>query len=1817
MNFKKPRGVLALLLAALLLTCFSSPALVLAAGGDYQPGVYEGSAQGRNGAVTLSVTVDGDNAISAIAVTAHQETTDYWNQATAVIAQILSAQGVSGVDAVSGATLSSRAIINATASALAKADPAVYFFAGGSGTSADPYTIADAAQLGLFRDAVNAGTSYAGKHIALSEDIDISGEDWTPIGSANAPTATALKFAGSFDGGGHTVSGLTIGAEDDPASLLNAGFFAILANTATVKNLSLTEVSIYNAPTAASWTGALAALTEAGSADGGGTVVDRVSVTGDAVSAVGSTGIARVGGLLGTCGTYISVTNSYTDITVTAEVLAANAPYAGGLTSMGGNYGLIANCYALGDVYAVTPHANQNSGVYAGGLIGMQSGKVYNCYAGGDVTVTGNQTTNSATQFTGAGALSGQLIRTTGGMYYVSYDTEAVITVNGIAADPAPPCGIGTPSASKEPENAAGYAGSDAEDREKLTARLNIGVLRAGEATLEVNPNNAREAVVLPAGVSLLGWEAAGDGFVWTEAIDGGDGEPGDIFDSGSGTEDDPYVVADEDQLRAFATSLTPYVDYAGRYVVLDADITLTGGDWMPIGEGEYPFAGVFDGGGHTISGLTYESDGEIKNASDTFFIGFFGVLSGTAKNLTLTEVDIHAVGKVSLYTGALTGYMETSSVVDSVFVSGEIYSETLENGNNFAGGIAGSMYRGLIVNSGSDAFVSSVQRGGAWSEVGGITAMNNRGSIINCYSFGDVYSWASRALEAGIAASNLAGFQAGDLVNSYATGNLTTSDQAWNVGAVSGDTTGIGKGYFLYYNSEAHQDIAGQIPDPVIGVGLTAKTQDEENPEIIVSGFNHELKAFTADYLKSQEFADLLNGNLAAFPLDPASLPQGVALKTWEARDGRILPVGAAAELTYVPVTIIDDTPPAFQAGRYLGRDGDKTQLVSVTVSNDAVLAVALLAPAEVEGSAELIAQIIDNPNGAGSLTPATPALAALREAITTALGKAKIGDATGYGAADPAAVFAGGSGTESDPYQIASETQLRTFAAAINEDEHFTGRYVALTADITLTGEWVPAGGGNADHAFAGNLDGGGHVVSGMTVGSADRPANYRFIGLLGYADEVVIKNIRLTDVSVNNVYTGTERSFAGTLAGGVDYMSHFDNCAASGEISHLAAGTNSAFVGGLIGFASGYGNLVTMEPDNSYSVFITNFATDVDIYGQSYGGWVYAGGLLGNDNRTYIANGYALGDVTVYSGGPDRDNLNRAAAGGISGFGAGYVSNVYTAGNMTSLTNTTDVGGYAGRHTGIATTEFTYYNSEAAHRSGNTVLSPTPGVGFVVPASSGRAPDLTPKTAAELTSAEFAALLNANLENISIGENLSIGPLADTVWDLWIFDGGAVVLDMTAPAPDEGEAEDPVVDENQVTVSVKPSVTEEGVAVANIDAAVEKALEKINSQQGEELTNIIIKVEAPPSGEYVAVKKVEAQLRTDLIQSVADSAAQSLTVASPVGEITLNMGAMESLLQEAAVSDSIVFSVGEADVEQEQLSPAQQSIMNNGAAVFDISIAIGGAKTDIRLSSGKFTIKLPYVLLDSGKRPQVRYFAPDGTAAPLETAYQSGSVIFETDHLSLYAIDTVLAEQDIPARSPTPNGGSGSEAQVPVVPETAAPGVIVSKASLSYISGQNRVETSLAISRRGWTSANAVIIAPGGPGNLIDALAVAPLAGQENAPILLSMGSIDPAVIAEIQRLGAKKIYVVGALNSAAVDALKRALPDVTVETLTGADRFETAALVNAKLTDRKGTFVIGYNATADAVSAASFAAANGYAIQIAGPDGSLSGAPVGQT
>jgi len=152
-----------------------------------------------------------------------------------------------------------------------------------------------------------------------------------------------------------------------------------------------------------------------------------------------------------------------------------------------------------------------------------------------------------------------------------------------------------------------------------------------------------------------------------------------------------------------------------------------------------------------------------------------------------------------------------------------------------------------------------------------------------------------------------------------------------------------------------------------------------------------------------------------------------------------------------------------------------------------------------------------------------------------------------------------------------------------------------------------------------------------------------------------------------------------------------------------------------------------------------------------------------------------------------------------------------------------------------------------------------------------------------------------------------------------------------------------------------------------------------------------------------------------------------------------------------------------------------------------------------------------------------------------------------------------------------------------------------------------GTDRIGTAIAVAEKFGTATTA-ILAPSADANLVDALAAAPLAGK-NSPILLTENdTLNAATKAELIKLGVTKVYVVGAVSKAVCDQVN-ALPGVTATQLQGVDRIATATLISAELANPAGSFVVGYGALADALSVASFAAANNYSILVANVDGSL--------
>ncbi|MBQ7977856.1 MAG: hypothetical protein IJ301_04660 [Clostridia bacterium] len=182
------------------------------------------------------------------------------------------------------------------------------FALSGSGTAANPYTIATAADLLEFRDSVNSGTTYSGLYVKVTANITVpSGTAWTPIGSS-----TSYYFKGTFDGGGYTIQGESTaengGLYYKGADYQYLGFFGCIQN-ATIKDLTLKSFYFYNnCTTSGSSTGGIAGYVASGTCTITNCDVYADSTTSNQIRS-GTSGHA--GGFIGYCvGTSVSITDS-------------------------------------------------------------------------------------------------------------------------------------------------------------------------------------------------------------------------------------------------------------------------------------------------------------------------------------------------------------------------------------------------------------------------------------------------------------------------------------------------------------------------------------------------------------------------------------------------------------------------------------------------------------------------------------------------------------------------------------------------------------------------------------------------------------------------------------------------------------------------------------------------------------------------------------------------------------------------------------------------------------------------------------------------------------------------------------------------------------------------------------------------------------------------------------------------------------------------------------------------------------------------------------------------------------------------------------------------------------------------------------------------------------------------------------------------------------------------------------------------------------------------------------------------------------------
>ncbi|WP_286076024.1 T9SS type A sorting domain-containing protein [Parabacteroides goldsteinii] len=686
---------------------------------------------------------------------------------------------------------------------------------GGGSTAATPIRIRNAVELAYLARQVNNGgqtlqllygksidntaddnlKGFAGYHFALSDDIDLKRQNWTPIGNEDSP------FMGNFNGDGHVIKGLKISIHNETDADVYAGLFGYVLNS-TFCNLGVwlapEGIDIFSSQSDI-YAGGLAGYIFAYihncyvEAEGNGTI--RCRGTGD--------NFVYIGGIAGVMNKVL--THCYT--TVNMEAINNNKVRIGGIVGQGGP--TITYTYATGNIKCSDISARAS----IGGIMGRaMPATIKNCLA-----LNKEFTTNNITGKVDFNRILGD--GPTAAM--ASYSTPSMMR-NG---KPVP----NGPDTNTDAAGADTWTDKFKEDLLKEPSDNNEWATAWEWADGKLpclkksNPDGSYSS-------SLIAGQTPrqADDFLyhspWADnavtsienATPSGASQPGD-----GSSPNTPILIKDAAELAYLAQQVNAggYVlefsdgskidnaseitkrGFSGYYFSLFDDIKLEGGNWIPIGD-DNSFRGHFDGKGHTVDGLRVDvvKENSSENTSDNTpaYAGLFGyVEDGTLCNLgvRLHEDGIKAVSNNNdAFAGGIVGLQigfEDNTLLRNCFVVGNGKVEATAEFSGFAGGIAG-----LISFS-----------------------VPNSATLTHCYATVDVEATANITCCAG----GIAGSSYGRLSYTYATGSVKTNKTNQYAGGICGDIVSGELTHSLALNSEvtanganAHRIASNSFPpDP------------------------------------------------------------------------------------------------------------------------------------------------------------------------------------------------------------------------------------------------------------------------------------------------------------------------------------------------------------------------------------------------------------------------------------------------------------------------------------------------------------------------------------------------------------------------------------------------------------------------------------------------------------------------------------------------------------------------------------------------------------------------------------------------------------------------------------------------------------------------------------------------------------------------------------------------------------------------------------------------------------------------------------------
>ena len=1035
--------------------------------------------------------------------------------------------------------------------------------------------------------------------ICINEDVTIEDTSklhkWTPIGWYRG-YENYDKYKGTFDGNGHTISGLYIFAKSTSADnrANYTGLIGYADKGSVICNLTISDSLIENRSTAAN------RGKNVGAVAGDAYNVENCHVT----SSVTVYGISDyVGGVAG-----------YVDGSITRSSSAAT------VTGKGTRIGGVVGCVQSNSSTAMTECFNTGK-VEGANLVGGLVGDLYN---GG--TITDCYNTGSVTATASSGTAGGLL----GNFRYGSLKNSYSSTVPS-AAKAGSILGKLDGSQQKTLEKVYGLEGSDIVGSSSTAV---AGTAAKTEAELkaltsaDLSDKFTADSENINRGYPILAWQNSGSG----EPVDpdhpaidpkGWDGKASATEPK---TDGGVYQIASAADLKWFADNAAATPTIRG---VLTANIDLNNRDWTPVDDG---FAGELDGAGRAITNLY------CKNERGS--AALFAANGGTLKNLNVTGMvvggDRSAILTVS-NTGTITGCTTHGTLKGGNNAAGITAenSGTVETCVNNAA-VTGGMYVGGIAASNTEKGTitgcanSGIIRAGGMMAAG-VAADNDGGTVTNCANNGAIVSTANivRGFVGGVVGRNN-----GAVKGAYNAGNVealggavggavgwnlskTVFENLYNVGDVTGgDYEDDG---YRTNNQISSQDELNAMPQALADAKARLSEKTAIGGSLTLTGDVQVRGKLTANYtgdangllyvwyfsynVDVNDDAVVAITDAAEYIIPDTLTGRTLRVKALCADASGVLKVAASGKVEGLEGVV------SIRGAAVVGR----TLTASFASATDqGTLTYTWYRGAKQVSTGEAYTVTADDAGKTLTVKVTSSTKPGVKQAATQEI---KTADAAGLwelaDCEEPANV--GGV------YQIRNEKELHWFASEVNGG---SGSISAkLVNDIALTTDnWYPIG--KSGHPFTGKFDGNGKRITGLKVSRAEDEVG--FFGLIGKGGLVKDLSVSGTVAATGDVsQTG---GIAGAMADAGDGKARITDCFFTGSVS------GDIQVGGIVGCV-GLHNVVERCGNDAA---VTGAQQVGGIAGaNSYGEVRYSRnkGSVGTKNVTVNAGG-VIGEVQNYA-------------------------------------------------------------------------------------------------------------------------------------------------------------------------------------------------------------------------------------------------------------------------------------------------------------------------------------------------------------------------------------------------------------------------------------------------------------------------------------------------------------------------------------------------------------------------------------------------------